>query len=208
VLYLGPAQRADLIVDITAEPGEQADLVYVGDGETVSQVQFQVTGQAAAAPRPAPVALPPNPNMGLVDLGATRPIKLVMSGGAMGRMRSAQLNGERRSFRQLVAEGYFWAMNDTANMPESPLAQLGTGEAVRMNIVNDTVFPHAMHLHGMHFREVLADGGQGPMRDTILLAGGETRDIAFVADNPGDWLFHCHMLSHAASGMTTWLRVA
>jgi FtsP/CotA-like multicopper oxidase with cupredoxin domain len=36
---------------------------------------------------------------------------------------------------------------------------------------------------------------------------GETVEIAFVADNPGDWLLHCHMLEHAAAGMMTWLRV-
>jgi FtsP/CotA-like multicopper oxidase with cupredoxin domain len=64
-----------------------------------------------------------------------------------------------------------------------------------------------MHLHGMHFRELRPDGAFGPMRDTILLAGNESREIAFTADNPGKWLFHCHMLSHAASGMTTWIRV-
>lgn len=64
-----------------------------------------------------------------------------------------------------------------------------------------------MHLHGMHFREVSEDGALGPLRDTILVGGRETREIAFTVDNPGDWLFHCHMLGHAASGMTTWVRV-
>jgi hypothetical protein len=43
---------------------------------------------------------------------------------------------------------------------------------------------------------------------TTLLDRGEVRDIAFVADNPGKWLLHCHMLSHAASGMMTWVNVA
>ena len=75
-------------------------------------------------------------------------------------------------------------------------------------MVNDTRWPHAMHLHGHHFQEVLADGGYGPFRDTLLLQSGETREIAFVADNPGDWLLHCHMLEHAASGMMTWIEVA
>lgn len=40
-----------------------------------------------------------------------------------------------------------------------------------------------------------------------LLICGETRTVALVADNPGKWLFHCHMLSQAASGMMTWLEV-
>ena len=72
-----------------------------------------------------------------------------------------------------------------------------------MKISNDTAFPHAMHLHGTHFYEIASDGGLGVLRDTTLLQRGEVREIAFVADNPGKWLLHCHMLSHAASGMMT-----
>ena len=59
----------------------------------------------------------------------------------------------------------------------------------------------------MHFRTVNADGSMGHLRDTLLSFAGESHEIAFVADNPGDWAFHCHMLSHAASGMMTWIRV-
>ena len=60
----------------------------------------------------------------------------------------------------------------------------------------------------MHFREVAQDGQLGPMRDTLLSIGGQSNEIAFVADNPGKWLLHCHMLTHAASGMMTWVDVA
>ena len=72
---------------------------------------------------------------------------------------------------------------------------------------NATAFPHAMHLHGHHFR-ALGSGGPGPLRDTLLIAAGEKSEIAFVADNPGDWLLHCHMVEHAASGMMTWIHVS
>ena len=44
-------------------------------------------------------------------------------------------------------------------------------------------------------------------RDTLLVQPGETVEVAFVADNPGNWLLHCHMVEHAAAGMMTWLRV-
>ena len=74
-------------------------------------------------------------------------------------------------------------------------------------MINDTAWPHGMHLHGHHFRRIGRDGALGPLRDTILMNRGETVEIAFVADNPGDWLLHCHMLEHSASGMMTWLRV-
>jgi FtsP/CotA-like multicopper oxidase with cupredoxin domain len=63
-----------------------------------------------------------------------------------------------------------------------------------------------MHLHGHHFRQV-KEGRLGTLRDTLLMQRGESAEIAFVADNPGDWLLHCHMLSHSAGGMMTWLRV-
>jgi len=74
-------------------------------------------------------------------------------------------------------------------------------------MANDTAWPHGMHLHGHHFREVRPGGAFGPLRDTLLVAPRSAAEIAFVADNPGDWLFHCHMVDHAASGMTTWIRV-
>ena len=75
------------------------------------------------------------------------------------------------------------------------------------NLANDTAFQHAMHLHGHHFREVRPNGSLGPLRDTILVAPDETREIAFVADNPGEWAFHCHMLSHASAGMMSRITV-
>ncbi len=67
-----------------------------------------------------------------------------------------------------------------------------------------------MHLHGHHFKVVSRDGveqGGAPWRDTELLQPGESVGLAFVADNPGKWLFHCHMLEHQAAGMKTWLEV-
>lgn len=208
VLVLAPAQRADLIVDVTTKAGETAHLVRIGnDDRPASQVAFPVSGSSAQTPRTAPAPLPPNPGDGIRSLADARPLRLVMTGGAMGRMDSALLGGERLGFRALAARGRFWAFNDMAEMTQTPLADLSIGEPVRLEIVNETVFPHAMHLHGMHFREIRDGRPVGPMRDTLLVAAQETREIGFVADNPGDWLFHCHMLSHAESGMMTWVRV-
>ena len=207
-VILGPGQRADLIVDVTAAEGETAHLVRVEDGKGLSQAAFPVSGAAAAARRPAPGALPPNPRMEIVGLDDALTARLNMSGGAMGRLDAATLDGERKSFAQLVDANQFWAFNGRVGMTDEPLLEAGRGQAVRITIANDTAFPHAMHLHGMHFREVAPNGSLGVLRDTTLLLRGETREIAFLADNPGDWLLHCHMLSHAASGMMTWLRVS
>ena len=127
----------------------------------------------------------------------------------MSGFRSGTLGGERMGARELAQLGQMWAFNGVVWQPEDPpIARFSRGENVRLAIRNDTAFPHAMHLHGMHFHEVEEDGTLGPLRDTTLLIANQTREIAFVADNPGKWLLHCHMLSHAASGMMSTVEVA
>ena len=122
----------------------------------------------------------------------------------MGRLGGAMMDGKMSSIDELVAAGNFWAFNGVVGGMDGPaLADLSLGETVRLKITNETVFPHAMHLHGVHFHEIEPDGSLGALRDTTLLDRGDVREIAFVADNPGKWLLHCHMLSHAASGMMT-----
>ena len=204
---LGPGQRLDLIADIVAEEGEVAHLLEVRDGEGFSRVAFSVSGQLSDQRRKEPRALPPNPQMSISGLEDAVHIRLHMEGGAMGALQSAIFEGKKMSFRELADANRFWAFNGTIGMTEVPLIQADRDQTVRLEIVNDSVFPHAMHLHGMHFREVLVDGTFGHLQDTLLMFGGQTREIAFVAHNPGDWLFHCHMLGHAASGMMTWLKV-
>jgi Multicopper oxidase len=68
---------------------------------------------------------------------------------------------------------------------------------------NDTAWWHPMHLHGHVFRVLSRDGRPSAHRewlDTVLMAPGERAEIAFVADNPGDWMFHCHILEHQKAG--------
>ena len=205
---LAPAQRIDLIVDVVAEVGGAGHIVQFDRDESFSQVAFEVRSDGTRARRAAPLALPPNP-VPVPNLAEARDIALRMEGGAMGGMRGAMMGGRMSSMRDMMQAGQFWAFNGSVGgMDGSPLASLSRGETVRIKITNDTSFPHAMHLHGMHFHEIAADGSLGALRDTTLLQRGEVRDIAFVADNPGKWLLHCHMLSHAASGMMTWVDVA
>ena len=126
----------------------------------------------------------------------------------MRGMASARFEGQDMGFQQLVQRGQFWALAGQVGRGETPFARYARGETARIRLFNDTLFPHAMHLHGMHFRTVAADGSLGPMRDTLLVMPQESAEIAFVADNAGKWLLHCHMLGHAGSGMTNWIEVA
>ena len=205
---LAPAQRVDLIVDVTGQDGAEAFLTSHEGDQDYAIATFDVRGEMRAAPLPAPEPLAPNDIPALTGLETARTADLLMEGGAMGGMQSAMLKGEMRSARDLAGEGMVWAFNGMAGMPETPMLSLERGETVRITMRNDTGWPHAMHLHGHHFRTVAADGTFGPLRDTQLIQRGEAIEIAFVADNPGDWLLHCHMVEHAASGMMTWIKVS
>ncbi|MDV7141580.1 multicopper oxidase family protein [Tropicimonas sp. TH_r6] len=206
-LRLAPAQRADIIVDVTAEDGGEAHLVRLDRGDAFSHVLFTVEGKASENRRPTPAPLPPNPDMAVTGLDDALRSTLQMEGGAMRGFGSARMDGREVGFREAAQSMKFWAMNGNVGMPEDPLLIADRGQTVRVMLQNDTMFPHAMHLHGHHFREVHADGTLGPMRDTLLMFGDEKREIAFMAHNPGDWVFHCHMLTHAYAGMMTRIKV-
>lgn len=204
-LFMGPAQRVDLIVDVTAEDGEDALIASHERDGVFAIAEFAVTG--ADTRRGDIPTLPDNPHHRLASVKDARTVPLTMEGGAMGGLRGATFKGQNLSIQEMVQLGQAWAFNGVVGMPDDPLLTASTGETVRIEMINDTAFAHAMHLHGQHFQEVLDDGTFGPLRDTLLMARGERRTIAFRADAPGKWLLHCHMLSHAAAGMRTWLQV-
>jgi len=109
-----------------------------------------------------------------------------------------------------------WAINGTSmtgdghsGMP--PLLTMKLGRSYLFTIRNDTAWWHPIHLHGYSFRVLSRNGSPVPYRqwaDTILMPPKETADIAFVADNPGDWMLHCHVTDHQVSGLMAVLRVA
>ncbi len=203
---LAPAQRVDLLVDVTAQAGEEAIIGSVERDATYAMVTLKAGG-ASQAIRPKPAALPPN-DMPVVALKDARAQPLVMEGGAMrGLPDGATWNGSKMDMRALAEAGQFWAFNGIAGSTDVPFVDAALGETIRIPITNRTAFSHAMHLHGTHFREVLPEGRLSPWRDTLLVAPDQTREIAFVAENPGDWMFHCHMAAHQMSGMMNWIRV-
>lgn len=84
------------------------------------------------------------------------------------------------------------------------LARLG--DRVRVRIANISMDSHPIHIHGHTFRWTATDGGPLPEtawipETTINVPPGTTRDIEFVADNPGDWAMHCHKVHHTMNQM-------
>ncbi len=112
--------------------------------------------------------------------------------------------------------GYtFWAINkvpwpgDTPD-PVAPIEELKFGKSYVLEIANRTPHAHPIHLHGLSFR-ILASNRRSllpPPTDTILLLPDEQAQLALVADNPGDWVFHCHIIEHQKTGMSAYFRVA
>jgi FtsP/CotA-like multicopper oxidase with cupredoxin domain len=131
----------------------------------------------------------------------------------MGQMRHAQLNGRRVDIREIVRAGKAWAVNGVVADGHvlDPILTLQRGRSYRLTLLNDTAWPHPIHLHGHSFRVIRRNGRpttHNEWQDTVLIPARESVDVAFVADNPGDWMFHCHILEHQEAGMTAVIRVA
>lgn len=132
----------------------------------------------------------------------------------MGTIREALFRGESTALGRLVREHHLaWTVNGIAVKGHShePLLTLERGGHYVLGLTNETAWHHPIHLHGHVFRVIARNGVPTQFRewrDTVLMAPRERVDIAFVADNAGDWMVHCHVLAHQAGGMTAMLRVA
>ena len=128
-----------------------------------------------------------------------------------------------RSAEPAYDRDYLYILNDalggfTINGKGFPATQAYTaklGERVRFRFMNEGQMAHPIHIHGLTYEIFARDGYPLPQPfrcDTITVAPGERWDAIVVADSPGVWAFHCHILSHAESpagmfGMVTVLVV-
>ncbi|RSM87476.1 hypothetical protein DMH04_10650 [Kibdelosporangium aridum] len=76
------------------------------------------------------------------------------------------------------------------------------GQRVRLRMRNKSAMFHPMHLHG-HAFQVRTQAGRGPRKDTVTVLPGRSLEVDFDADNPGQWLTHCHNVYHGEAGMMT-----
>ena len=75
------------------------------------------------------------------------------------------------------------------------------GERVRINLINDTMMAHPIHIHGHFFELVTGHGDRSPRKHTVIVQPGGIATWDFTADAVGDWAFHCHLLYHMHAGM-------
>jgi FtsP/CotA-like multicopper oxidase with cupredoxin domain len=235
-LVLGPAMRTDLIIDMDGKPGQSyrviddfyQDLAYklidlaYGPGKPTREHATDTPARLPANPLPEP------------DLTAAERHEIALQGGMMGGMGmggGGMMGGMGMMGRGgMMGSGGMmggmpmmggmgdavWTINGTSmtgdgqpNMP--PLLTLRRGQSCVLVLRNETAWWHPMHLHGHSFRVISRNGRSNPRRewrDTVLVPPRETVEAAFVADNPGNWMFHCHVTDHQMAGMMGIIRIA
>jgi FtsP/CotA-like multicopper oxidase with cupredoxin domain len=216
-VVLGPAMRTDLILDMTGKPGHSApvlDTFYKGLEYKLAEISYSGEQPLRAQPLTAPAKLPPNP-IPEPDLGNAQRHDVALTGGMMGGMGMGGGMTMGGGMMGMMG-GSMWAINGMAVVDDDmrdmkPVLTLKRGKSYILAIDNQTAWHHPIHLHGHSFRVITRNGARTKYRewrDTVLIAPRERAEIAFVADNPGDWMFHCHILDHQEGGMMGIIRVA
>ncbi len=98
-------------------------------------------------------------------------------------------------------ERYIWGFDGKKYSEAEPI-RFVYGERLRMNMINDTMMDHPIHLHGM-WMDLYAGGTleDNPRKHTVSIKPGELLSVDITADAPGRWAFHCHLLFHMDMGM-------
>jgi FtsP/CotA-like multicopper oxidase with cupredoxin domain len=214
-IVLGPAMRTDLVIDMTGISGAVMPVIdgfYPRLAYKLLDVSYRDEMRIRTSPPDTALALPAN-TMREPDLAQAERHEIALTGGMMGGMMGAMMGGRQMDMREMMQHGMAWAINGVATEGHvhEPLLTLARGRTYVLALRNETAWHHPIHLHGHAFR-VVARNGQPTRRrewqDTVLIGPRESADIAFVADNPGDWMFHCHILEHQASGMMGSIRVS
>lgn len=219
LVVVAPGGRVDLIIDMTGKPGETFEIVesyYQRYSFTLAEIVYSDVTPVRTKRLPAPKQLAANP-VAMPDLAQAERHEMVFEGGAMGRLRQAEYKGEVLGLGDLAGMGLVWAVNGKIVPPMEPgnlgdpMLSLKQGRSCILTWTNRTAFDHPIHLHGHSFHLLSRNGKRldAPvLMDTALIQSDESVEVAFVADNPGVWALHCHVLEHAEAGMMGYVRVA
>lgn len=180
--YIGMGERYDVEVTV-------ADGVF-----PLVAVPFDKTGQALAMVRTG---------AGSAPAATVRPAELdgqVLIGSALLPADAARLpDRSPDASADLNLQGsmqpYEWGINGAQHGANTPIS-VEAGKRLRLNVTNMTMMPHPLHVHGHTF--ALANGLR---KDTVLLGPMDSGPIDLQADNPGEWMIHCHNIYHAVAGM-------
>jgi FtsP/CotA-like multicopper oxidase with cupredoxin domain len=98
-------------------------------------------------------------------------------------------------------ERYMWSFDGVKMSEPAEPIPFRLNERVRVTLINDTMMPHPIHLHGHFFELVTGHGAFAPRKHTVNVPPGGKMTWDLTADAAGDWAFHCHNLYHMTAGM-------
>jgi FtsP/CotA-like multicopper oxidase with cupredoxin domain len=193
--------------DPTPVAGKSVRLTAGGrvDLEVTAPARVELGGAAALAlGSDVPADVQPGAEVDLLHYGSPAPLGFDPS---RADRRFTYSIGRRPGFLD-GRPGLWWSINGHL-FPDVPMFMVREGDVVRMHLENHSHAVHPMHLHGHHAVVLARDGeratGSPWWVDSLDVPSGHSYDIAFVADNPGIWMDHCHNLPHAAQGLVAHL---
>ncbi|GAA0330624.1 multicopper oxidase family protein [Bacillus carboniphilus] len=205
-----PGTFRDQLIQVA--PGERYDIEFIadkpgnwwiechGEMEGTDGMKIQLQYEGYNGQQDAPNADESLPLFDLVNYGEKEQTVFTLD-QAYDIEYTMDLNTEMDN------SGMIYTINGKA-YPKTEEIVVQEGDLVKVKLVNNSeTDDHPMHLHG-HFFQVLSKNGKPLddaviMKDTLNLKPGEEYEVAFKADNTGDWMFHCHDLHHASAGMVT-----
>ncbi|XHS01386.1 copper-binding protein [Sphingomonas sp. DBB INV C78] len=98
-------------------------------------------------------------------------------------------------------ERFMWSFDGETYSEVTEPIRFERNERVRVDLVNDSMMAHPIHLHGHFFEVVNGHAGNHPVKHTVNVLPGGKVSFDLTADAPGDWAFHCHLLFHMHAGM-------
>lgn len=211
---LGPAMRADVGFVAPAREGAEILLEDIF-GTKPKPLAKIVTAGAALRSTKASLRLPPAA-LPQPDLKAAHKLEFSLLAGHADPALEAWAKRNGVSLHELcLTRKVFWSINRQAwpgaghERKPPPLFELKSGQSYVAEIFNGTPHQHPMHLHGQTFRVLGSSERDVPEHwaDTVLVRPKERLRVAFVAGEPGDWMFHCHIIEHQETGMMGYLRV-
>jgi CopA family copper-resistance protein len=126
----------------------------------------------------------------------------------LSQLRGLEPNPDRRKPSREIdvhltanMERYMWSMDGVKYSEKTDPLPFRHNERVRVNLINHTMMPHPIHLHGHFFEVVNGQKGHYPRKNVVNVLPGAKVTFDFTADAMGDWAFHCHMLMHMHAGM-------
>ncbi|WP_328224339.1 multicopper oxidase family protein [Streptomyces sp. NBC_00104] len=188
-LLIGMGERYDVLVTL----GDGVfPLVALAEGKNANGLALVRTGSGSA----------PSATVRPKELSGT-----VMTASRLRAADDVRLKSARTDVtHQVRLTGgmmhYNWAINGTPFDMADPNAHallVEEGLRVRLDFVNETTMWHPMHLHGHTYQL----GAGGPRKDTAIVLPKKRLSVFFDADNPGQWMLHCHNAYHGEAGMMT-----